>query len=153
MRSLRPIDVTAQAFGADLSDPAAPAELIASVERALGPVEILVVNHGLAERHAYEDVDAQAFDLTLSVNLRAPFLLAQRLCPGCASGGFGRIVFISSAAAFRGGVSVPTTRLQRPDCTALTHFLAAHTARDGVTVNAAPQASSRPRCCPGIRPN
>lgn len=125
----------AQAFGADLSDPAAPAELIASVEQALGTVEILVVNHALAERHAYEDVDAQAFDLTLSVNLRAPFLLAQRVLPGMRERGFGRIVFISSAAAFRGGLVGPHYAASKAGLHGLTHYLAAHTARDGVTVN------------------
>jgi NAD(P)-dependent dehydrogenase (short-subunit alcohol dehydrogenase family) len=66
------------------------------VESGLGPVEVLVVNHGLARRARYEDVDADAFDRTLAVNLRAPFLPAQRALVGMRQRGFGRILFVSS---------------------------------------------------------
>ncbi len=126
----------AQAFGADLSDPLAPAELIASVEEELGPVDILIANHGLARQRPYEEVDAAAFDLTLGVNLRAPFLLAQRVLPGMRAGRFGRIVFMSSTAAFRGGVVGPDYTASKAGLHGLTHYLASRTAADGVTVNA-----------------
>lgn len=109
--------VRAQAFGADMADPEAPARLVAEVENALGPVDILVANHGLGRQATYEEVDAAAFDQTLAINLRAPFLLAQRALPGMRERGFGRILFISSVAAFRGGVVGLTTRLRKPACT------------------------------------
>ena len=126
----------ARAFGADLAEPGAPAGLVDAVSSGLGPVEILVVNHGLARQARYEDVDAEAFDRTLATNLRAPFLLAQRALPQMRRRGFGRIVFISSAAAFRGGVVGPDYAASKAGLHGLTHFLASRTARDGVTVNA-----------------
>ena len=43
----------------------------------------------------------------LAVNLRAPFLLAQRTLPGMRARGFGRILFVSSVAAFTGGIVGP----------------------------------------------
>ncbi len=55
-----------------MADPNAPEQLIDDVEGALGPVDILVANHGLARQTRYEDVDAAIFDHTLAVNLRAP---------------------------------------------------------------------------------
>jgi 3-oxoacyl-[acyl-carrier protein] reductase len=125
-----------QAFGGDMSDPAAPERLVEEVSAALGPVQILVVNHGLARQATYEEVDAKAFDLTLAVNLRAPFLLARAALPQMRRHGFGRIVFISSAAAFRGGVIGPDYAASKAGLHGLTHFLASRTARDGVTVNA-----------------
>ncbi len=124
------------AFGADMEDLAAPAGLIDEVESEMAPVEVLVVNHGLARRARYEDVDAEAFDRTLAVNLRAPFLLAQRALAGMRERGFGRILFVSSAAAFRGGVVGPDYAASKAGLHGLTHFLASRTARDGVTVNA-----------------
>ncbi len=128
--------VRAVALGADLSDPDAPARLVAAAVEALGPIEILVANHGLARVASYEDVDAAAFDLTLAVNLRAPFLLAQAVLAGMRSRGFGRIVFMSSAAAFRGGVVGPDYAASKSALHGLTFFLAGRVAADGVTVNA-----------------
>ncbi len=126
----------AAAFGADMEDPSAPAGLVDSVEAAFGPVEILIVNHGLAVKRAYEEVDAAEFDRTLAINLRAPFLLAQRVLPEMRRRRFGRIVFISSAAAFRGGVIGPDYASSKAGLHGLTHFLASRCAGDGVTVNA-----------------
>src|SRR5206468_12965525 len=37
----------AQAFGADLADSAAPGQLVDEVAAALGPVDVLVANHGV----------------------------------------------------------------------------------------------------------
>jgi 3-oxoacyl-[acyl-carrier protein] reductase len=127
---------TARAFGADLADPNGPAQLVAAIEDALGPVDLLVANHGRAKRTAYEDVDAESFDRTLAINLRAPFLLAQAVLSGMRERGFGRVLFISSAAAFRGGVIGPDYAASKAGLHGLTHFLASRTAKDGVTVNA-----------------
>ncbi len=74
-----------------------------SVERELGPVDVLVANQGRARRAAYEDVDGLEFDRTLAINLRASFLLARAVLPGMRERGYGRILFISSVAAFTGG--------------------------------------------------
>jgi 3-oxoacyl-[acyl-carrier protein] reductase len=128
--------VSAIAVGADMEDPDAPVQLVAEVQDALGPIDLMVVNHGLARQAAYEDVDATAFDRTLAINLRAPFLLAQAVLDGMRGRRFGRIVFISSAAAFRGGVIGPDYAASKAGLHGLTHFLASRTAADGVTVNA-----------------
>lgn len=125
----------ARAFGADLEDREAPTRLASEVEHILGPVDILVANHGLARPARYEDVDAEAFDRTLAINLRAPFLLAQAALPGMRERGFGRILFISSAAAFRGGVVGPDYAASKAGLHGLAHFLASRTAPDGITVN------------------
>jgi 3-oxoacyl-[acyl-carrier protein] reductase len=105
------------------------------VEGALGPVDILVANHGVARQARYEDVDAAAFDHTLAVNLRAPFLLARRVLPGMREGGFGRVLFMSSVAAFRGGVISPDYAASKAGLHGLAHFLASRVAAEGVTIN------------------
>lgn len=125
----------ARAFGADLADPAAPARLVADVEGRLGPVDIVVANHGLATPATYEQVDADLFDETLAVNLRAPFLLAQATLAGMRERGFGRVLFVSSTAAFRGGVVGPHYAASKSGLHGMAHFLASRTAADGVTVN------------------
>jgi 3-oxoacyl-[acyl-carrier protein] reductase len=82
----RPEQTGAGTFQADLRDPEAPERLVDEVEAQLGPVDVLAANAGMSRPAPYEDVDGAAFDETLAVNLRAPFLLARRCCRGCASG-------------------------------------------------------------------
>jgi 3-oxoacyl-[acyl-carrier protein] reductase len=126
----------AAAFQADLRDAGATVDLVEVVEADLGPVDLLIANAGLSRRASYEEVDAQAFDETLAVNLRAPYLLARRVLPGMRSRGFGRILFTSSVAAFTGGIVGPHYAASKAGLHGLTHFLATRVAGDGVTVNA-----------------
>jgi 3-oxoacyl-[acyl-carrier protein] reductase len=116
----------ASVFGADMLLKAAPD----------GPVDVLVANHGVARRGAIEDVDADDFDYTLAVNLRAPYLLARRVLPSMRERGFGRILFLSSVASVTGGIVGPHYAASKAGVNALTHFIASRTASDGVTVNA-----------------
>jgi 3-oxoacyl-[acyl-carrier protein] reductase len=123
-------------FGADLGDASAPERLVDDVERELGPVDVLAANAGLSRPGSWEDVDAQAFDETVAVNLRAPYLLARRVLPGMCERGYGRILFTSSVAALTGGIVGPHYASSKAGLHGLTHFLASRVAADGVTVNA-----------------
>jgi 3-oxoacyl-[acyl-carrier protein] reductase len=124
------------AIGADLSRPGAPGDLIRSAEELVGPVELLVSNAGLGRRQALEEISGEDLDEMLAVNLRAPFLLAQRAVPAMRERGFGRILFISSVAAFTGGIVGPHYAASKAGLHGLTHFLAPRLARSGITVNA-----------------
>jgi 3-oxoacyl-[acyl-carrier protein] reductase len=140
----------AVAIGADLARPEAAAELVDAVEQGLGPVDVLVPAAGLGEVRALEEVSLEELDRTIAVNLRAPFLLAQRVVPGMRERGFGRVLFISSIAALTGGVIGPHYASSKAALHGLTHFLAARTAADGVTVNAlAPALITNTRMLPG----
>ena len=126
----------AAVFAADLSDVGAPERLVDAVEPQLGPVDVLCANAGLSRPGSYEEVDAAAFDETIAVNLRAPYLLARRVLPGMRERGFGRILFTSSIAALTGGIVGPHYASSKAGLHGLTHFLASRAAGDGVTVNA-----------------
>jgi 3-oxoacyl-[acyl-carrier protein] reductase len=126
----------AAVFAADLSDVGAPERLADAVERELGPVDVLCANAGLSRPGSYAEVDAAAFDETIAVNLRAPYLLARRVLPGMRERGFGRILFTSSIAALTGGIIGPHYASSKAGLHGLTHFLASRAAGDGVTVNA-----------------
>jgi len=140
----------AVAVGADLRRAEAAGELVDAVERELGPVDILVANAGLSRIQALEDVSVEDFDEMLAVNLRAPFLLAQRTLPGMAERGAGRVLFMSSVAAFTGGIVGPHYASSKAALHGLTHFLAARLAGSGVTVNAiAPALITETNMLPG----
>lgn len=122
-------------IGADLSRAESAGELIDAVEARLGPVEVLVAAAGLGRRQTLEEVTVGDFDEMLAVNLRAPFLLAQRTLPGMQARGFGRVLFVSSIAAFTGGIVGPHYAASKAGLHGLTHFLATRGAGSGVTVN------------------
>ncbi|HUA49980.1 MAG TPA: SDR family NAD(P)-dependent oxidoreductase [Solirubrobacteraceae bacterium] len=140
----------ALAVGADLRRPEAPAELLAEIEPQLGAVDVLVAAAGLSRVQTFEEVSLEDFDEMIAVNLRAPFLLAQRTLPGMRARGFGRVLFVSSVAAFTGGIVGPHYAASKAGLHGLTHFLAARVAGDGVTVNAiAPALITETRMLPG----
>lgn len=126
----------ALAFRADMADPAGPQGLVQEVEVALGPIEVLICNAAIGPRQSLEEVTAGDFDAVMAVNLRAPFLLAQAVLPGMRRRGFGRVLFISSVAAFTGGSVGPHYAASKAGLLGLTHHLAPRQASFGVTVNA-----------------
>jgi 3-oxoacyl-[acyl-carrier protein] reductase len=126
----------AVALGADLAEPDAPAQLAGVAEQALGPIDVLVANAGVGERRALEEVTAGDWEEAIAVNLRAPFVLAQRVAPGMRERGFGRMLFVSSVAAFTGGVIGPHYAASKSGLHGLVAFLSSRLAPGGVTANA-----------------
>jgi 3-oxoacyl-[acyl-carrier protein] reductase len=120
----------------DMADPDVPRRIAAQASERLGPVDILVANAGTGIRMDLDDVDVAAWDHDMAVNLRAPFLLAQAVAPHMREQGFGRIVFLSSVAAFLGGILSPQYTASKAGLIGLTHNLAATLAARGITVNA-----------------
>jgi 3-oxoacyl-[acyl-carrier protein] reductase len=120
------------AVGGDLADPEVPTRLVEETQDALGPVDVLVANAG----HSTTEQTLDAWDRTLAVNLRAPFLLTRAVLPGMTDRGWGRVLLMSSVAAFTGGVVGPHYAASKAGLHGLLHFLAPRVAGRGVTVNA-----------------
>lgn len=121
---------------ADLSDPSAPAHLVAQANSELGGIDILVANAGTADVKGWQNIDLASWNTTLAINLTAPFLLAQQVLPAMLEKRFGRVLFISSVAGLTGGVVGAHYAASKAGLHGLTHHLAARVAADGVTVNA-----------------
>ena len=126
----------AVAIEADLAEPAAAAELVDRAEAELGAIGILVANAGIvSDPTGVAAITDEAWDRMLAINLRAPFLLSRRLAPAMAEAGFGRIVMISSIAAYTGGLIGAHYAASKAGLHGLAHSLAKETAGRGVTVN------------------
>ena len=67
------------ALPADLSQEADVATLVSRAEAALGPIGVLVNNASVFDRDAWQDVTRESWDRHMETNLRAPFLLTQRM--------------------------------------------------------------------------
>lgn len=85
---------------ADLGTPEGCADAVGDVERRLGPVEILVCNHGIGSAHerVVWEQDPALWRETMRVNLDGPFYLSRLVLQGMAERGYGRVVYTSSTA-------------------------------------------------------
>ena len=116
-------------------DAQAAADLVSRAAKELGDIDVLVANAGTADIRSWEDTDLASWNATLAVNLTAPFLLTQQVLPGMIERRFGRILFISSVAAFSGGVVGAHYAASKAGLHGLMHHLAPRVASDRVTVN------------------
>lgn len=85
---------------ADLGTPEGCALAVAQTEQRLGPIDILVVNHGIGSAHEklVWEQDPAVWRETMRINLDGPFELARLTVGGMCKRGFGRLVFTSSTA-------------------------------------------------------
>ena len=85
---------------ADLGTPEGCAHAVAQAEQRLGPVEILVCNHGIGSAHESVVWEQQpdVWSETMRVNLDGPFHLSRLVLQGMMERQFGRIVYTSSTA-------------------------------------------------------
>ncbi|WP_327672927.1 MULTISPECIES: SDR family oxidoreductase [unclassified Streptomyces] len=95
--------VQALGLATDVTDPAAVDAAIGEVEVALPPIGALVNNAGITSPVRFLDVTPAEWDRIFDVNVRGSYLVTQRVAAGMAERGFGRIVFLSSVSAERGG--------------------------------------------------
>jgi NAD(P)-dependent dehydrogenase (short-subunit alcohol dehydrogenase family) len=90
----------ADALVADVSEPRSIVEMITAADRQLNGIDGLVYNVGIPGPVGFEQNTAEAWDVTLDVNLRGAMLTARSALPVMEPGS--SIVFISSIGAVRG---------------------------------------------------
>jgi len=120
---------------ADVSNSSQITEMIGTVERELGRVQILVNNAGIVLQKGLHEITEQDWDRVLAVNLKSAFLITQAVFQGMRDTGWGRIVNISSVAAQTGGITAPPYVASKAGLWGLSHSYAAQFLKDGITVN------------------
>ncbi|MBF4593981.1 SDR family oxidoreductase [Curtobacterium flaccumfaciens] len=102
---------------------------------AAGDVDVLVNSAGINLRPPMPELDEATWDATMAVNLDAPFVLGQRLAPGMAARGYGRIVSISSQQAHRPFAASGAYGVSKAGLEALARSQAEAWSAQGVTSN------------------
>ena len=90
----------ARFVAADLSRP----DEVRRLADEAGPVDILINNAGVYRFGATADTDDAFFDEHVNVNLRAPYILVQKLVPGMVERRHGAVVNISTVEIGRAHV-------------------------------------------------
>jgi NAD(P)-dependent dehydrogenase (short-subunit alcohol dehydrogenase family) len=129
----------ARALSADLLDRQVPARLAAQVEERFGPIEILVNNAGVGSSGNPQPVvsfDDDFWDLTLAVNLTAPYLLSKAVLPRMLASRWGRIITVASINGKIGSFHGAAYAASKHGVLGLTRTLAQEVAAQGITVNA-----------------
>jgi 3-oxoacyl-[acyl-carrier protein] reductase len=124
------------AVQADVSRAAEVMRIVKTIEQNLGEIDILVNNAGIARSRTIDTITEQDWEEHLTTNLTASFLVAQAVLPPMRRKRWGRMINISSVAAQVGGVVGPHYAASKAGLIGLTHYYAAHLAKEGITVNA-----------------
>ncbi|MBT2502051.1 SDR family NAD(P)-dependent oxidoreductase [Curtobacterium sp. ISL-83] len=129
--AIRALGGSAAGIIADLSTRAGAHALA----EAAGDVDVLVNSAGVNLRPPMAELDEATWDATMAVNLDAPFVLGQRLVPGMAARGFGRVISVSSQQAHRPFAASGAYGVSKAGLEALARSQAEAWSDQGVTSN------------------
>ena len=133
------VDETGAAGGlaGDVSLEADVAALVGSAEAALGRIDVLINNAGIATKHAFTEITPEAWDRTLAVNLRGMFLVAQAAARAMLARepGGGAIVNMASTNALGGEADFAHYNASKGGVLQLTRTMAVELGPRGIRVN------------------
>jgi NAD(P)-dependent dehydrogenase (short-subunit alcohol dehydrogenase family) len=120
----------------DDSDRATVQALVGDIERNVGAVDVLVVNHAYMTMGRLVDYDMQDWWKVVDTNLGGAFHLIQAVLPGMLRAGTGRIVLISSEWGVTGWPEATAYAASKAGIIAMAKTLGRELAPKGVIVNA-----------------
>jgi NAD(P)-dependent dehydrogenase (short-subunit alcohol dehydrogenase family) len=120
----------------DLSLPSAPAELIASAEGGVGPVDVLVNNVGFAEMRPFDELSEENWEQVWQLNVMSYVRAIQAVLPSMRQRASGRIVNVSSTAGKRPSTGMPDYSVTKAAVLSLSRLVADLYAKEGILCNA-----------------
>jgi NAD(P)-dependent dehydrogenase (short-subunit alcohol dehydrogenase family) len=123
-------------FPFDLAQTERLEELVAEVEREVGPLDIVVNDAAIFEPAHAVDLSLDSYRRVLAVNLDAPVFLARTAARGMIERGYGRIVNITSIHGEVGEETALSYDIAKSGLNQATRTLAIELGPHGVLVNA-----------------
>jgi 3-hydroxybutyrate dehydrogenase len=124
------------AFQCDVTEPEQVARAFDEARAANGPIELLVVNAGIAESAPFHKMTRESWDRIVATNLTAAFDCARTAIGDLLESENGRLVFIASVASLRGVPYAAHYAASKHGLLGLARSLAAEYAKTNLTVNA-----------------
>ena len=127
----------AELFGVrcDVTSPDDVEAAFKAVEREFGPVEVLVANAGITRVGLGLRMSDQAFTDVLDTNLTGAFRVAKRAAAAMLRARRGRIIFVSSVAAYWGNPGQANYAASKAGMIGLARSMARELASRAITVN------------------
>jgi len=124
------------AIGADVSKPEEARRLVATAERELGPLDVLVNNAGIFPRAPFLEATEEHWDAVLDTNLKGTFVCAQEASRRMvAARRPGVIVNLASGAPYRGSLRATAYMASKLGIVGLTRGMARELAPHRIRVN------------------
>jgi 3-oxoacyl-[acyl-carrier protein] reductase len=128
-------DASGVVLGADLTLDGEAERLVARAEESLGPLDVLVANHGIWKRAPIESMTAAQWDEMLRSNLSSVRALCSEAARRMLPRGRGAIVLVASTAGQRGEPFHSHYAASKGAVIALTRSLGAELGPRGIRVN------------------
>ena len=125
----------AQAFAGDVASRDTVPALVADIEAALGPIQILENNAGRLVPGTALTQEIDEWERTLSVNIGSVFLMCRAVLPGMRERRSGVIVNTGSISGLVGEPDLVAYNTSKAAIINLTRQLAADYSRDGIRIN------------------
>jgi len=123
-------------FPGDLTDHNYADALPALAAKALGGLDILINNAGIMRRGKVTDSSDEDFDISVAVNVKAPFQLCRAAIPIMAAGGGGAIVNTASCWGVHPGPDHAVYCMTKAAIASLTQCMGRDHAHQGIRINA-----------------
>jgi acetoin reductase-like protein len=129
-------------LGHDVSSASSCEHAVAQTQRTLGPIDVLVNNAGISQRLPFREIDEQAWDRMIDINLKGVYLMVQAVLDEMIERKSGRIINTASLIGKAGALPLFTHYVaSKFAVVGLTQSLAAELAPHDILVNAV---------CPGV---
>lgn len=132
----RQLGVEAEAFQADVSDPAACDALVTAVKERFGRLDILVNNAGISRDGLLMTAKEEDFTKTLDTNLKGAYFCTRAAAKVMLRQKYGRIVCLSSVVGLRGNPGQTAYAASKAGVLGLVKAAAKELAGRDITVNA-----------------
>ena len=126
----------ASAIECDVTDPERLRAAFDEARAANGPIDLLIVNAGIAESAPFHKMTRESWDRIVATNLTAAFDCAQAAIGDLLKSGNGRLVFVASVASLRGVPYAAHYAASKHGLLGLMRSLATEYAKTKLTVNA-----------------
>jgi len=124
----------ARAFGSDARDEAQVVDLVATIEREVGPLEVAVFNIGANVRFNVTDTTERVYRKVWEMGALSGFLMAREVAKVMLPRGRGTILFTGATASLRGGAGFSAFAGAKHALRALAQSLARELGPQGIHV-------------------
>ena len=140
-RRMEPLQAAAEAhgglaIGCDVTSPDQIRNAFDEARTLNGPIDLLIVNAGIAESAAFHKMTRESWDRIIATNLTAAFDCSQAAIGDLLKSDNGRLVFVASVASLRGVPYASHYAASKHGLLGLMRSLAAEYAKTNLTVNA-----------------